>query len=249
MGLQHGIKEVFNLHMVNYATDEPILTADYAETTTNETAAERLELRGGWGNRRLMDFDHTKTTTLVVTLPLVDLKMLAYLGGDELAAKATDVYKREELTVSGTEITLSEEAVDNTVYVFEKESTRDLGDTILEKGSSSTKTVDLGGTYAGDGDEVIVYYFYETAATARVVNISAASFPDAVSLFGDGLWRDEYSETDKAVKMLVYKAKPQSNFTLTMSGTEATSLEITFDVYGVEKDGEMTYVRYVVLDD
>jgi hypothetical protein len=46
MGLQYGIKEVLNLSFVDFATNKPILYADYAEVTSNENQMQRLDLRG-----------------------------------------------------------------------------------------------------------------------------------------------------------------------------------------------------------
>lgn len=250
MGLQYGIKEVYNLSLVDFATNKPFAYVDYAEATSNENSAERTPLRGGQGYYKLMDFDHTKDSTFQLTLPLVDLKLLAMLAGDELVTGAADVYKREELTVAsdgagGFEITLSETPIDGTVVVNELEGLRDFGAEVTV-GTISAKEVALTGVAVGD--KVVVLYQYATPATAKKFSIKANKFPKAVKILGDGLWRDQETETDKAVKMTVHKAKPQGNFTITTSGSDATTLELTFDMYPVkDADGDMSYIDYVVL--
>ncbi|AJA41343.1 virion structural protein [Geobacillus virus E3] len=249
MGLQFGIKEVYNLNIVDFATNKPFIYIDYAEATTNENTAERTSLRGGQGYYKLMDFDHSKDSTLQLTVPLVDIKLLAMLAGDDLVEGATDIFKREELTVvdnAGTmEITLSETPIDGTIVVNKLEGLRDYGQEVTVSNVTGT-TVELTGV--SDGEKVVAFYQYSSPATAKKFSIKANKFPKAVKIFGDGLWRDQETETDKAVKMTIHKAKPQANFTLTTSGADATTLEITFDLYPIkDADGDMTYIDYVVL--
>lgn len=248
MGLQFGIKEVYNLTIVDFATNKPFIYVDYAEATTNENTAERTPLRGGQGYYKLMDFDHSRDSNLKLTVPLVDVKLLAMLAGDDLAEGAADVFKREELVVadnSGSfEITLTETPIAGTVVVNKLEGLRDYGDEVTVS-SVTGKTVTLTGV--ADGDKVVVFYQY-SAPTAKKFSVKANKFPKAVKIFGDGLWMDQETETAKAVKMTVHKAKPQGNFTLTTSGSDATKLELTFDMYPVkDADGDMTYIDYVVL--
>lgn len=248
MGLQFGIKEVYNLTIVDFATNKPFIYIDYAEATTNENKAERTSLRGGQGYYKLMDFDHSKESDLKLTVPLVDIKLLAMLAGDDLVEGAADVFKREELTVvdkSGSlEITLSETPISGTVVVHKLKGLRDYGQEVTVSNVTG-KTVTLTGVT--NGDKVTVFYQYSTR-TAKKFSIKANKFPKAVKIFGDGLWMDQETETAKAVKMIVHKAKPQGNFTLATSGSDVTKLEITFDMYPIkDADGNMTYIDYVVL--
>jgi hypothetical protein len=249
MGLQFGIKEVYNLTIVDFATNKPFIYVDYAEATTNENSAERTSLRGGQGYYKLMDFDHTKESTLQLTLPLVDIKLLAMLAGDELVEGATDVFKREELTVvdnAGTmEITLTETPLAGSVVVNKLEGLRDYGQEVTVSNVTGN-TVELTGV--ADGDKVVVFYQYSAPATTKKFSIAANKFPKAVKIYGDGLWKDQETETDKAVKMTVHKAKPQGNFTITTSGSDATTLELTLDMYPVkDANGDMSYIDYVIL--
>lgn len=248
MSLQFGIKEVYNLNIANFTDNKPFIYVDYAEAATNENSGERTDLRGGQGNYKLLGFDHTKDSTLSLTLPLVDLKLLALLAGDDLVEAAADVYKREELTVvdnAGTlEVTLSETAV-NTPVFNELDAERDYG-TEVSGTLSSGSTYTLTGVAAGD--VVTAFYQYATPSTAKKISIKANKFPKTVKIYGDGLWRDQVTETDHVVKMTVHKAKPQLNYTLSTSSSDATTLEITFDMYALkDADGDMSYIDYVVI--
>ncbi|OAO82581.1 hypothetical protein [Anoxybacillus flavithermus] len=252
MGLQFGIKEVYNLNIVDFATNKPFIYVDYAEATTNENTAERTSLKGGQGYYKLMDFDHSKESTLKLTVPLVDIKLLAMLAGDDLVEGATSVFKREELTVTYLEdnmgIILSETPIDedtDTVVVHKLEGLRDYGKEVTVSNVEG-KNVELTGV--DDGEKVVVFYQYSSPATAKKFSIKANKFPKTVKIFGDGLWRDQETGMDKAVKMMIHKAKPQANFTLTTSGSDVTTLEITFDLYPIkDADGDMSYIDYVVL--
>lgn len=249
MGLQFGIKEVYNLNIVDFATNKPFIYVDYAETTTNENTAERTSLKGGQGYYKLMDFDHSKDSTLKLTVPLVDIKLLAMLAGDDLVEGATSVFKREELTVADNggkmKITLSETPIDETVVVHKLEDLRDYGKEVTVSNVTGNK-VELTGV--ADGEKVVVFYQYSSPETAKKFSIKANKFPKTVKIFGDGLWRDQETGMDKAVKMMIHKAKPQANFTLTTSGSDVTTLEITFDLYPIkDAAGDMSYIDYVVL--
>lgn len=249
MGLQFGIKEVYNLNILDFATNKPFIYVDYAGATTNENTAERTSLKGGQGYYKLMDFDHSKESTLKLTVPLVDIKLLAMLAGDDLAEGATSVFKREELPVADDagkkKITLSETPIDKTVVVHKLEGLRDYGKEVTVSNVTGNK-VELTGV--ADGEKVVVFYQYSSPATAKKFSIKANKFPKTVKIFGDGLWRDQETGMDKAVKMTVHKAKPQANFTLTTSGSDVTTLEITFDLYPIKNaDGDMSFIDYVVL--
>ncbi|PKR82848.1 hypothetical protein [Heyndrickxia camelliae] len=248
MGLQYGIKEVLDVNVLDFATKKPWFFVDYASATSNENTAERLGLNGGRGNALQMSFDHTKKATFKLTVPLVDLNMLAMLSGDDLGTGVGQIFKREELKVtdnSGSlEISLSETPISGTVKIYKKEGLRDTGEEFTV-GSISGKTVDLT-TPAVAGEEVIAFYQYAAPATSKKISIKSTKFPKAVEIFGTGLARMQEDEQDYPCHVHVFKARPQANFTFTMEGTNATNLEITFDMYEVkDANGEGQYIDYI----
>jgi hypothetical protein len=255
MGLQYGIKEVLNGTVVDFTTKQPILYFDYASASSNDTATERLFLEGGQGNFRLMSFDHTKTSTFKLTLPLVDLKMLALLAGEDLAIEASNVFKREVLTVTTGKVTVSETPLDpNTITVNALQGTRDFGTAYTKAASAPTgqqfsiTSKDITFAATENGKQVVVFYQYATQPTAQKISIKANKFPKAVSIFGDGLFQNQELEVSQAVKVNVYKAKPKGNFNLTMSSSAATTLEIEFDVFAIlDANGNYSYIDYIIL--
>jgi hypothetical protein len=255
MGLQFGIKEVCNLSFVDYATKKPILYADYAEVSSNETSGENTELRGGQGNGLITTWSHTKKSDFKVTLPVVDLKMLALLAGDDLATGAANVFQREVLTVAAGKVTLAQTPIDGSLFVNALVGVRDIGTEYTKAASAPTgqqfsiTAKDITFNATENGKQVVVFYQFASQPTTQTLSIKSNKFPQAVSIYGDGIWKDLETETDKAVKVIAFKAKPQSNFTITMSATDPTKLEITFDLFG-EKDnvtGDTKYIDYVLL--
>lgn len=254
MGLQYGIKEVYDTSLINFATSKPFVFIDYATAATNENSAERTEVRGGEGNGLQMVFDHTKTGTFQLSIPMVDLKLLAHLGGEDMVTGATSIYKREELTITAGAATLANTPVTDTQVVFEMTGLRDNGTEFTKVASAPTAGqytltgAALGFNTADNGKKVAVWYQYTTPATAKKIAIKANKFPASVKIVGEGLWRDQETDTDKVVAFTVHKAKAQPTFTLSTSASDVTTLDITFDMLGVKAtNGDLQYIDYVVL--
>lgn len=248
MGLQYGIKEVLDVNILDFKTKEPITFIDYATATSNENAAERLDLTGGRGNAKQMSFDHSKTSTFQLTVPLVDLNLLSILTGENLQTGVGEIFKREILTVADNagvlEITLSKEPIGGTVSVYQLEGLRDAGEKVTTETITGTDVTITTGAVAGD--EVIAFYQYAAPSTAKKVSVKSTKFPKAVEIFGTGLARNQEDEQDYPCHVHVFKARPQNNFTFTMSGTDATNLELTFDLYEVKDSvGDGQYIDYI----
>lgn len=255
MGLQYGIKEVLNLSVVDYATNKPLFYADYAAVSSNENTAERLKIKGGWGNVDQLAFDHSRESVLNITLPLVDLKTIAMLTGEELAVGAADVFKRETLIVDATNsVTLSATPLANTLFVADLEGIRDYGEEItLGTTTPATGEYTISGTKLTfnqtshpTGSEIVVTYFYASPETSKKISIRGNKFPKAVKIYGTGLARNQEDELDYPVHVTVHKARPQANFTFTMEGTNATNVEMVFDTFAVvDAKGNQQLIDYV----
>ena len=245
MSLQFGIKEVLDILMRDYATGKPITFIDYAEASSNEFAAESLEIRGGRGNALLMTFDHSKTATMTLTLPLVDLHLLALLGGSELEKATKDVLKTEKKIVQNGVVTLDKIPVGE-VAVYKVDAGYGFGDKV-EGATVEGKKVTVTGS---DSEEVFVIYQHAIPATSKKVTIRSNAFPKAVSMSGFGLARDRNDQLDKPVQVEIHQACPQSNFTFNMAGTEATNLELTFNVMEyTDENGRKGYIDYTFIDE
>lgn len=80
------------------------------------------------------------------------------------------------------------------------------------------------------GDNYAIYYL-EDVDNVRTMTISSEKFPSSYEIFADALIREQETGTDEFVQIHYKNARPQSNFTLTQSSTEPTSLSVVFDLF------------------
>lgn len=269
---QYGVKEVMDFTITNYNPDQlkrkPIISVDYAQVTSIENGGERIPVDGGQGNKRLMNFDHSKSTTVNITLPLVDLNMLALISGDDVMKRIKKIYKREVLpavdpaspaTVATVE--LAKTPIEGSLFVYQLGGYRDLENQLKPASSSSAvadgeyaidgTTVSLNATTFKDCREVVVYYQYETSKAVTNLKIDPTKFPKAISFYGDTFMRDQFDEKDKLFHIVGHKGRIQPNYTLNMSGTDVAVLELAVDMYAVKDKctGEQMYLEYVEDED
>jgi hypothetical protein len=258
VSLQYGIKEVMDLQIydISTATPTPLVFIDYAQTTEIDNAGQRLEITGGRGNMRLLAFDHSKTSSMKLNLPLVDLNLLATLAGTSLVTGAQNVYQREVVTVgSDGTATLKQTPVSGTTpAVYQLKGARDNGDPInvvtnppsANECSISGKTITFGSGIA-PGTQVVVWYQYATPSTSMKFTMAANIFSKPLMIVGDALARNQVTGVDEAAKVTIYNARFQSNFNMQMSATNATALDLTLDMFAVKQGTD--YVYYDVVFD
>jgi hypothetical protein len=200
-------------------------------------------LASGQGNYNLMSFDHTKTARMKNELPLVDYSFLALLSGKELNVGSVNVPYREILTVDGSnQASLASTPVSGTLKLYLLSNTRDNGTeqtagvpaTTQNTYSISGTTVTFNATTCPLNTQVIATYSYAGAATMRQVTFTADVFPGYFRIVGAGKVTDQVDGNTYITKFDIKKAKPQNNYTLTMKSTEATKLNITWDLYPVD---------------
>jgi hypothetical protein len=242
---QLGIKEVLNLEIYNYATGVPLFYADYASNTSIESKAERLDLRGGQGNYKLLSFDHTKDMTMKMELPLVDLQFIATLTGRPLVIGTQNVPNRQVLLASaGNTITLASTPVSDTLKIYTLLGDRDVGveqvagtpaSNVNEYSIASGTVVTLNATTAPSGTKFVASYKYASPVTTKRMTFSADRFAPYLRIIGTGIVSDQVEGQDYPTKFEVLKGKPKNDFTITMMSTEATKLDITIDLYSVDE--------------
>jgi len=245
MSKQIGIKEPLNISMSRFDNGDPLCYVDYASDASIVTTAERLDLRGGQGNYKLLSFDHTKDCTFTLEMPLVDLSFLSMLTGKSIDIGAINLPKRQILTASaGNTVTLAATPVSGTLEVYLLEGDRDYGTeqvagtpaSVVNTYSISGTLVTLNATSAPSGTKIIVKFDYAAAATTRTVYFTADKFPIYVTIDGFGKAIDQVTGVEEETVFIIKKAKPRNNFTITQKSTEATMLTMEFDLYTVDED-------------
>jgi hypothetical protein len=255
MSMQYGIKEVLNLQTYDFSTNNPLAFIDYAETTEIDNSGTRIDVTGGQGNYKLLCFDHSKTSSLKLSLPLADLTLLSLMMGDAVSTGAQNVMQREVWTVSGaSSITLSNPPVAGTTpTVYYLKDQRDNGTALTKVASAPTagqysitgSTITVNS--ADNGKQLVVWYQYATPSTTTKFSMKANKFVQPLKLVGNGIIRDQVTGTDRASVITIYNARIQPNFNLVMSSTSATKLDLTLDMYAVQQGSDLVYYDCVFL--
>ena len=242
MSKQIAIKEVMNFNVFDYTTKASVFYADYGASTSIDISAERLDLRGGQGNFKLVSWDHTKSATLKTELPLIDMNFIALLTGKALSIASANVPKREILvsaTAGTPTITLSATPVAGTLKIYTLSGARDNGTEVVagtplsneNKYSISGAIVSLNNTSHPAGTSLIVTYDYAAPATTSTMTFTADKFSSYYRITGDGFGTDPVTGATVPLKFDILKCKPKNNINLSMTPTEASKLSIDWDIY------------------
>lgn len=246
----YGIKDSANLTLFDLATNKPELHSDYANVSTNEWTSERVYANAK--GTRAIAWDHDKQSTLAVEMEVFELKWLAMLAGSEFVSGESDVAKREVLKATGNKLTLSGVPIAKSVHVvaLAEDGVEHVGEVLEESDVAGVGKFVLTGsevelpTGAVDGTEYAVYYVVLDSSTRKLV-ISADKFPKAYKVVTDALIRNKDTGTDEFIQITYVNARPQGNFTVTMSTSEPTNLSVTFDLFP-NRDKEIA--TYVIID-
>lgn len=79
-------------------------------------------------------------------------------------------------------------------------------------------------------------YYMEGIDGVRTINIDADKFPSSFEVFADAQIREQATGKDDFIQIHYKNARPQSNFSLTQSATEPTSLSVVFDLFPDENN-------------
>lgn len=240
----YGIKDCANLSLFDLATGKPVLYTDYANVSTNEWTSERVYANSK--GTRAIAWDYDRQGTLAVEMEVFDLKWLAVVAGSELKQGEANIAKREVVRVGASKTAqLAGTPVSGSVQVIAvgADEIEHIDEPLTEVPFEASPTTPLatnqfmveGGevTFATDaveGSAFAVYYLVLDSAVKKIT-ISADKFPKAFKVIADALIREKETGKDEFVQIEYPNARPQSNFTVTMSATEPTNLSVTFDLF------------------
>lgn len=257
MSKQFGIKEVLNIDFFDFTTGDPVFRADYCQNSSIKTSAERLDIRGGQGNYKLLSFDHTKTSEMMFESAIVDSVFLGKLAGKDTSVGAIAVPTRDLLTSAGATptITLAATPVSGTLQIWKITDDRDISTeqtegtpaSVANNYSISGTVVTLHATSGVAGTKFACYYDYTTAATTETITVTANAFPSYMKAVGKGIMTDLVSGASVPVVFELMKIKPKNDFELTMKADAATQLNMTFDLFSIDEGTDKVYFKYYML--
>lgn len=244
----YGIKDCANLTLFDKATGKVDLFSDYANVSTNEWTAERVYANAK--GTRSIAWDYDRQGTLAVEMEVFDLKWLALVAGSDIVEGEASIAKREIVKVgAGKTATVKGSPIADSVQLVKvgADEVEHIGDPLEEVSATPTgKQFTITGssiTFATDaveGDTYAVYYLV-LDSQAKTIEISADKFPKSYEIVADALIREKESGADSFVQIHYPSARPQSNFTVTMSATEPTTLSVTFDLFPDKNKNLATY--------
>ncbi|ATF13692.1 hypothetical protein A616_17390 [Brevibacillus brevis X23] len=232
---RYGSRAILNPTFIDYATGKPFMHMDYANTASQETTADVVYATGGDGAPRRISFFGSKQSTLTFETQIFTMKHLAMFAGRDIEKGVRSIFKREVVPVvdkSGTlTITLQKTPVNltsMTVLLFENGvATEEIVPTAIK-----TKDVELTTGTVVAGDEVEVFYRFETTTEAQRLSITSGDFPKYIQIIGDTVYADEVNTGIVSGQLTYFKARLQPNFTLNFSPTgDPTSLSMVFDIF------------------
>lgn len=229
-------REVCNLIVKDFKTQQPILHCDYANTNTTELTGTNVFAYGGWGHPKRIGFSGEKEGTFSFTTQLQSFQLWSVLTGGTVDSKA-DIVKREVIKcTTGGSLTLTlGTPVAGTVNAFAAED--DGGTPIVGEVSGTTFTATEASDIVADQSYVVYYTVASTEGVHRI-NIKNTTFPVAVTIQGESYEKGE-DESILPYYLVVYKAQPQPNLTLGNSNTgDPNELTCTFDLMA-DANGDM----------
>lgn len=247
-----GVKEVANCTFINLLTGKPELFLDTLKLSNLENNAESVYATGGQSAPRLVGWDFGRTSNFNIQDALLNPKAIAMQTGNELEKKIEQIFKREDaVSVAGTtgmsKVTLSEIPVSGTITVYLSADGYGHDEEVPLTGMTVTgKDIELPDTDLPVGEQVLVYFQYETVDEAEVITISSNKFGGYYKVVGDTFWRNEKTGQDEMVQIVIPKAKIMSNFTITMQPDGDPSVfDFNLDVFKDASSTDMVkIVRY-----
>lgn len=145
--------------------------------------------------------------------------------GDGPASAVVEATTAEDGVTETTAYTANQEAI--------AAAATNVGSVIAPDSSATTYSYS-GGTLtfnnANPGEAYAIYYMEEVQG-ARTLTIGANQFAGAYEIYADARIRPRDGGADELIYIHYFNARPQSNFTLTQSATDPTSLSIVFDLF------------------
>lgn len=226
--VKFGAKEVMDCILYNMATGLPEIFFDSLKTSSISVTSEKVYARGGRGNPKLITWETNKEATLTIEDALISPKSLELISGIARTTGAQTLYMRQAteyadgvdkgkfypLTTDATGmVELAFTPKESAANIICYESDDDCGTRIPMNGATlSGKELTLGVTYANKG--VVVYYTYDSAATADTFIIDASHFSGTYKLVGNTVVRNQETGQDEGFQIVIPNLKWTSNLEL-----------------------------------
>jgi len=265
---RYGIKEVADVTF--YKIDKsgapayPVLYLDTLKVSTIEQTADEATANGGKGNPPLVIWDYNKDITVTLEDALFSAKSLAIMFGDGTPKTISHGASNSEYgLIMKTEVFTYKAATGdgavNTVTAL-KASTdgakgweKDYSVQGKKYPKKNPKFFDAYGTPLKDSDDLEdqTKYFcsFDIVVKGQQIDISANSFPGTYYVTGDTYARSDITGEDEFFQFIIYKAKVQSENTITLEADgDPSTFNMSLHVMRPENGVMMKLVKYEGID-
>lgn len=226
-----GAKEVMDVVLYDMETDKPVIQFDSLKTSSISVTSEKVYARGGKGNPKLITWEINKEATLTIEDALISPKSMELVSGiarkvgvQTIRMRQTTEYENGEN--KGKMYPLKADATGKIVLAFapntdvskilvypfdsdcEEDALFDMTGATLDK-ESKTLTIEV-----AKDQRVVVYYDYDSEATAETYVIDAEHFSGTYKLVGDTVLRNQKTGKDEAFQVTIPNLKFTSNLEL-----------------------------------
>jgi hypothetical protein len=251
---RYGQREILDTAFIDVKTGKPFMYMDYANAATNEWSADVTYATGGSGAPRRISFFGNKQSTLTIETQIFTMKHLAMVAGRSIESGKQNVFKRDIRTVTDNTgkkvVTLSKVPLNLQSITVLKFENGIASPTEIEATAINNNELEITSSEVTTGDEVEVFYQFQTVKDAHKLSFTSKDFPEYVKIIGDTQFADEVQKDLVSAQFIYYKARLQPNFSLNLSPTgDPTSISLVFDIFPEKVNGEDTLADLILYDE
>lgn len=224
-------REVCDVDIRDIKTKKPFLFFETANTTTQNISGDAVYAMAK-GARRIA-FANPMEGTATIEAQVYPFEFYSLMSDGVIESTGSYPDKQViECTTDG-ELDISANAVEGTVFVFEKDSfgEKEIKGTYTSGKFTATNTSDI-----AVGSEYEVGYIVSKNSGIKRLSFNNKKLPKAYYISMNTVEKDE-DDMLTPYKIILYKAQPQRNFELSQSSEgDPASLTMTFDLLE-DKDG------------
>lgn len=241
-------KKVLNVFDAYFYLDGKIalVQENLTDSSISSTVQNSL-IKNGRGNKTWASIDYDKELNVELQTNVIDFNQIALSAGSAIVEGATTVYTEAKVhTISGTKITLAKEPlVSSEVQIIEVAT-----DKVLKETTDYTISgMDVTFTSI-TGDVKVLPYKYTSVAGAKEIKIAADKFASAGKLVLKSVMINEGQKATDYVEIVIEKAKPASDFTISSSSEVSNGNDNTMTLTALADDkGNLGYIHLIPIED
>lgn len=241
-------KKVLNVFDAYFYLDGKIalVQENLTDSSISSTVQNSL-IKNGRGNKTWASIDYDKELNVELQTNVIDFNQIALSAGSAIVEGATTVYTEAKVyTISGTKITLEKEPlVSSEVQIIEVATDKVLKETTNYTISGTDVTFT-----SITGDVKVLPYTYTSVAGAKEIKIAADKFASAGKLVLKSVMINEGQKATDYVEIVIEKAKPASDFTISSSSEVSNGNDNTMTLTALADDkGNLGYIHLIPIED